>query len=137
MALTSTITANAREPWAGKPTDYTPAYVDIIQTSAAVTTQGGIEIFADPSTASQNCFINNLTISFKAPTAGSLWKLYAGLTQIAEFPTLAADTPAFYSINFGEPGLLGNATTTTATVSLFGSGGTATVLYAATGKRRR
>lgn len=136
MALTSTITANALEPWGGKPTDYTPPRVNIVQTSGSAATQGGIEIFADPS-ASANFLLNSISLSITDPTVGSLWKLYAGTTQIAEFPTLGAGEPAFYTINFGDPGLLGNATTTTATVSLFSTGGTATVIFTATGKRRR
>jgi hypothetical protein len=135
MSTLNTITAQAIEPWASKPTDFTPPYVEVLQTSGSGATSGGLEVFGDPA-VSDNFFLTNIQVSITDPTSGSLWSLYVGLNLICTFPTCAADTPQFHSLNFGNPGCAGDVTTTTATVSLFSSGGTATTIFYAQGSRK-
>lgn len=136
MALNPTITSDAYQPWSEKYSDYTPPMVEILQTSTSVATATSVCVFAS-GTSSDDMFLNSIQISFLAPTAGAVFSLYIGKTQIAVFPTLASVTPAFYALNFGQPGLMGG-TTTTATVSIVGdTSNTATVMFVATGMRKK
>jgi len=135
MAFTSTITADLYQPFAGKHSDYTPPKVEHLQTSGSLQTQGTAEIFST-ATVADEFFLTSIQISLLAPTAASLAKLYMGTDQICEFPTLGADTPTFYSLNFGPCGCNGPSVLTTSTVSIVTSGGTSTVMFYANGFRK-
>lgn len=103
----------------------------LLQTTAAVITQGAVNIFA--SATSENDFhLVSLVVNVEAGTAATLFAAYLGLTKIMELPT---GPVAHASVSFGMGGLRGG-TTTTGTVSLVVSGGTCTARYIATGIRR-
>lgn len=134
MATVGTITADLYRPHMSQYNHQTPEKVEWLQTCGSVATAGGVEIFAD-ATSSDDMVLTSINISLLAPTASGVFGLYAASTAIATFPTLAADTPMFYSPNLGPLGIVAG-TTTTATFSIVGDGSnTATVQFFATGYR--
>lgn len=101
---------------ANESKDRTPKKVDWLQTTGTSGATTTTEIFAD-ATASDDFHLTSLTLSITAPTAGAELSVYVGTTQIAQFPTCAADVCYHYHLNFGDVGVQGG-TTTTATVSI-------------------
>lgn len=102
-----------------------------LQTSGSAITQGAINIFA--SATSENDFhLVSLQVSVLAGTAATLFAAYLGVDKIMELPTGPVSN---VNMNFGLQGLRGG-TTTTGTVSVITTGGTATILFVATGIRR-
>lgn len=109
----------------------TPVMVDVLQTSASKQTTGAF-VF-ETATSADDFHLISLLVSIVAPTAGAVTSVYLGKTQIAIFPTCAADVTYFYSMNFGDIGLQGG-TTTTATVSIV-STATVTAYFTGLGYR--
>ena len=135
MAYASTMTARGIMPFANKPNDFTYEKVEYLQTAGSGATSGGLEIFADPA-ATDNFRLITLNISRADVTGSSYMDVYVGTSKIATLPTMAAASTDFNSICFGAVGYQGNVTTTTATVSLFITGGTCTVTWSAVGARK-
>lgn len=125
---------NGYQPHREKHNDYTKPKCDFLVTSGSGATSGGIEVFGDPA-SSNNFYLTSLDISFLAPSANALYTSYIGLTKIATYSTIATNVPVSYHHSYGGVGLNSmDITTTTATVSIVGTG-SVTVQFLATGYR--
>jgi len=134
MAIINTVTASMLQPFVGVEEHVTKQRVEYLQTTGALTTQGSIEIFADPA-AGDNFFLTSLDLSFTAPTASVDAIVYIATTPVAYIPTMAAGVTVQKSFNWGPMGINGG-TTTTATVYVFTTVGTCTCNFVATGYRK-
>ena len=135
MAFTNTITANMVLVAGGNVDDVTKEYYQHLQTSGSATTQGSVHIFGTAS-ASDDFILENVCLSFVAPTASVEAILYVDTSAVATLPTMAAGVTVNKHFNFGPGGIMGG-TTTTATVSVVTSIGTSTVSFFASGYRKQ
>lgn len=110
----------------------TPLRNDALWTAGALTTQGSIAVFSS-ATSSQDFYLTAISVCQTDVTAAALLEVYADTTAIMAAPT---GTAGQYAMTFPPPGIL-CGTTTTATVSIVLSGGTATVTFVATGMRQQ
>jgi len=133
MAIINTVTASMLQPFVGQEEHVSKQRVEMLQTIGSQTTQGSIEIFADPA-AGDNFFLTSVDLSFIAPTASVDAILYIATTPVAYIPTMAAGVTVQKSFNW--PMGLNGGTTTTATVYVFTTVGTCTCSFVATGYRK-
>lgn len=134
MAITPTITASLLQPYVGIESHSTKQRVEHLQTAGSAATMGAVAIFGS-ATASNEFFLENVSLSFINPTASVQAILYLDTTAVATFPTMAAAVTVHNSLHFGAGGINGG-TTTTVTVSVMTSIGTTTVQFFASGYRK-
>ena len=123
MAITPSLGAIHR-PFESVPQgQQTPLRNDALWTLTSGETTGGLEIVAD-ATVSGEAYINYIGLAVPSAAAASVINVYLGTNKLAQ---LATGTTGFFPMAFGVPGIMGG-TTTTATVSIFTTGGDANMI---------
>jgi len=135
MALTNSL-GSCWPVQISKGTDITPQKGDLLQTSGAAITQGAVNIIGT-STVADEFGVQWLNVWLTAATAGVSAVIYVATTAIAAInQTFSSNAAPGCFMNFGPYGVIGGAITTTNTVYVITSGGTATVNFALGGFRK-
>lgn len=133
MALTNTISTAYLHPFYGKESDVTKPYYERLQTTGAVITNGGFNIFSS-ATSSDDFILDHLSLTFTLASGSSQAIVYAGTDDIMSIPTMTAGLPQVYINNY--QGGLVCGTTTTGTVSVVHSIASMTCSFVGLGYRK-